>query len=75
MTYIDSVIEKEFKEAAKTTKKQYCSIVSYFFTAMNVLETKDPVYTDFHHKENNKLATDLALSYTRDYIWFDEKTF
>ena len=70
---LDKFLEKEFREAAKTTKKKYGVIKAYFYEALRHCEIKSLAYTEFEDKQYTKMSTDAALSYTRDYIWFDEK--
>jgi hypothetical protein len=69
---IDHVIEKEFKEASRITKKPYSDIANYFLGALHKLDSVEVVYTEMEYKETISKYKDVALTYTRDFIWFDE---
>lgn len=70
---IDDLTNIEFKNSARDTKKQYCSIAKYFLTTLRKLNNNDNIHTEFEYRETIIKNKEMALAYTRDYIWFDEK--
>ena len=66
------MLEDEFREASKITRKSYEDIANYYFLCKRRLDYY--VYSEFEYQSVRKEIMEQALSYTRDYVWFDEKT-
>jgi hypothetical protein len=65
------MLEDEFKEASKITGKSYEDITEYY--ALCKARLTEQIYTEYHYNEQQTEIREQALSYTRDYVWFDEK--
>lgn len=74
---IDDIIKSEFKEASKITKKNYYRIWQYFSKMQHknygMNDIDEELYTQSEFESLRWNIYDIALAYTRDYIWFDEK--
>lgn len=67
------MLEEEFREASTITGKSYEDIAGYYQLCKTRLE-EHPIYnTEFEYYEKATEIREQALSYTRDYVWFDER--
>ena len=78
---LTNLLKDEFEKASEITGKKYRDIVDYYTLCKRHPEilhatskSEDNIlYTQIDWEENIALTEGLILSYTRDYIWFDEK--
>jgi hypothetical protein len=65
------MLEDEFREASKITGKSYEDIAGYY--ALCKTRLTQQIYTEYHYHEQQTEIREQALSFTRDYVWFDER--
>jgi hypothetical protein len=65
------MLEDEFRDASRITGKSYDLIADYYVACKKSLDAT--IHTEFEFYELKNDVKDLALSFTRDYVWFDEK--
>lgn len=65
------MLENEFRESAKITGKSYEDITEYYQLCKKQLT--EHTYTEYEYNEKQVEIREQAISYTRDYVWFDER--
>lgn len=71
---LDKISVYEFRDSVKPTQKTYKQIKNYYNTVIKYINSDDEeIFTETGFFSVNGNVKDIALAYTRDYIWFDEK--
>ena len=68
---IDTIILEEYKKNATLTNKKFCDIVSYHNKIISIVKDND-VHTELEYRTDIKDKQEIALAFTRDYVWFDD---
>jgi hypothetical protein len=66
------MLEDEIREATKQTGKDYEDITRYYLLCKKRLGYYD--YCEPKYERIRENIKEQAIAYTRDYIWFDERT-
>ena len=74
---LDKILADEFKISSRIAIKNYYAVKRYYTKMLNTkfenYAEPDVYYTQADYDEFDGNRKDIALAFTRDFIWFDDR--